>query len=120
MLCAGLYREFAMFALIQRCRCLLPAMIAVFGLFFGFTAAAVTPTTVVSGLRHPWAVAFLPDRGFLVSERGGALRVVQADGRIGPPLQGVPPQGKTVTGVSAASRAIRRASGRQPPSQQSV
>ena len=33
MLCAGLYREFAMFALIQRCRCLLPAMIVVFGLF---------------------------------------------------------------------------------------
>ena len=91
MLCAGLYREFAMFALIQRCRCLLPAVIAVFGLFFGFTAAAVTPTTVVSGLRHPWAVAFLPDGGFLVSERGGTLRVVQLDGRIGPPLQGVPP-----------------------------
>ena len=80
----------AMFALIQRCRCLLPAVIAVFGLFFGFTAAAVTPTKVASGLRHPWAVAFLPDGGFLVSERGGALRVVQPDGRIGPPLQGVP------------------------------
>lgn len=81
----------AMLALFQRCRCLLPALIAVFGLFFGFTAAAVMPTTVASGLRHPWAVAFLPDGGFLVSERGGALRVVQADGRIGPPLQGVPP-----------------------------
>lgn len=80
-----------MLALIQRCRCLLPAVIAVFGLFFAFTAAAVTPTIVANGLRHPWAVAFLPDGGFLVSERGGALRVVQADGRIGPPLQGVPP-----------------------------
>lgn len=67
--------------------------LAVFGLFSALTAAAVlavTPVTLASGLKHPWALAFLPDGGFLVSERTGALRVVQADGRIGAPLAGLP------------------------------
>lgn len=91
MLWVCLCREFAMSAFIRRCLRLLPRGIAVFGLFFAFTAAAVTPTTVASGLRHPWALGFLPEGRFLVTERGGAMRVVQADGRIGPPLAVVPP-----------------------------
>ena len=31
---------------------------------------------IARGLNHPWAIAFLPDRRLLVSERGGRLRVI--------------------------------------------
>jgi glucose/arabinose dehydrogenase len=50
----------------------------------------VTPETVAKGLAFPWAVAFLPEGRFLVTERPGRLRVVQADGRVGEPVQGLP------------------------------
>ena len=47
--------------------------------------------TKVATLDYPWAVAFLPDRRMLVTERGGTMRIVDADGRKSEPLQGVPP-----------------------------
>ena len=46
---------------------------------------------VSSGLEHPWSLAFLPDGRFLVSERPGRLRVIEADGRLNPqPVGGLP------------------------------
>ncbi|MBV7489866.1 PQQ-dependent sugar dehydrogenase [Pseudomonas sp. PDM30] len=48
-------------------------------------------TPIVTGLEHPWALAFLPDsKGMLVTERPGNLRLVTAEGKLSAPLNGVP------------------------------
>ena len=53
-------------------------------------AAPITTTSVVSGLEHPWGLAFLPDGRMLVTERPGRLRIVDRNGRLSAPLSGVP------------------------------
>lgn len=47
-------------------------------------------TVIAAGLDHPWAVEPLPNGDFLVTELPGDMRVVTADGTVGPPISGVP------------------------------
>ncbi len=54
-------------------------------------AGPVRAIPVAQGLENPWAVAFLTEGRFLVTERPGRLRVVEADGRLNPPVAGLPP-----------------------------
>ncbi|MGZ0900457.1 PQQ-dependent sugar dehydrogenase [Pseudomonas putida] len=47
--------------------------------------------TLADGLRNPWALAFLPGgKDMLVTERAGNLRLVNAEGKVGPSISGVP------------------------------
>ena len=54
------------------------------------SAGPLAVDTVAKGLDHPWALAFLPDGRMLVTERVGRMRIVTSDGKLSPPLGGVP------------------------------
>lgn len=54
------------------------------------TEAKLGVEVFARGLVHPWGIAFLPDGRMLVTERPGRLRLVGADGKVSPPLKGVP------------------------------
>ena len=50
----------------------------------------VRVSVVTKGLSHPWAMAFLPEGGMLITERAGDLRIVR-DGVLDPePVPGLP------------------------------
>lgn len=51
--------------------------------------AALVVETLATGLKQPWSVEVLPDGAYLVSEKGGTLRLVR-DGKVSAPLRGVP------------------------------
>ncbi|MDT7837143.1 PQQ-dependent sugar dehydrogenase [Aquabacterium sp. OR-4] len=53
-------------------------------------ASSLKAQPVAHGLVNPWGLAFLPDGRMLVTERPGRMRIVAADGKLGPPLPGLP------------------------------
>lgn len=53
-------------------------------------ASSVRLEPVAQGLQNPWAMAAIGEGRWLVTERAGRMRVVEADGRLGEPLIGVP------------------------------
>jgi glucose/arabinose dehydrogenase len=46
---------------------------------------------VASGLVDPWGLAQMPDGNWLVTEKSGRLRIVDAQGQISEPVSGLPP-----------------------------
>jgi glucose/arabinose dehydrogenase len=46
--------------------------------------------TIATGLTGAWAIAFLPDGNFLVTQNAGTMRVVRPDGVVLGPVAGVP------------------------------
>ncbi|WP_424493862.1 PQQ-dependent sugar dehydrogenase [Salinimicrobium sp. GXAS 041] len=70
-------------------------------LFFAFSGFAQKSTIMTNGptvkvntlaenLNHPWGMAFLPDSRLLVTERTGALRILDENNELSEPLGGTP------------------------------
>jgi len=49
-----------------------------------------TTTIITDQLKSPWSLAFLPDGKMLITEKSGALRIVDAKGVISEPVKNVP------------------------------
>ena len=54
------------------------------------TSQKIRPEVVAKNLEHPWGVGFIDNGRLLVTERPGRMRVVQPNGELGAPLDGLP------------------------------
>jgi aldose sugar dehydrogenase len=57
---------------------------------YSSSAGPLVVETFATGLANPWALAFLPDGRLVVTERAGRMRIAGKDGKLSPPLAGVP------------------------------
>ena len=75
------------------CGSMATVLLFLFGLFtgVGVQASEYRLETWAGGLDQPWSIAFLPDGSALVTELGGRLLTVTADGQVGAPIRNVPP-----------------------------
>jgi aldose sugar dehydrogenase len=53
-------------------------------------SAAFDTQVIADGLAGAWAMAFLPDGNFLITQNAGTMRIVRRDGIVSAPLGGVP------------------------------
>jgi len=54
------------------------------------SATAYEGTLLDSSLTRPWGIASLPDGRFIITEKGGTMKIAKATGEIGTSLGGVP------------------------------
>ena len=57
---------------------------------FNVHAQAVRVEVISKQLDHPWGLAFIDKGRMLVTEKAGAMRLIQPDGSMGAPLAGLP------------------------------
>ncbi|HYD61091.1 MAG TPA: PQQ-dependent sugar dehydrogenase [Noviherbaspirillum sp.] len=70
-----------------------PLLAAALALLCGTSLSAhaqATPEVVAKNLDHPWGITFIGNGRMLVTERSGRMRVVQPNGDLGAPLEGLP------------------------------
>ncbi|WP_353719926.1 PQQ-dependent sugar dehydrogenase [Dyadobacter sp. 676] len=54
------------------------------------TKSAYEGKVITSALERPWGITSLPDGRFLVTEKGGTMRIVSTTGTVGKAISGVP------------------------------
>lgn len=54
------------------------------------TSSAYEGRVLSSGLDKPWGITSLPDGRFLITQKGGAMRIASADGTLSAPITGLP------------------------------
>lgn len=55
------------------------------------TQAPYEVVVITSDLKQPWGIAVMPDGRFLITQKGGTMRIVTAEGKPGNPITGLPP-----------------------------
>jgi glucose/arabinose dehydrogenase len=46
---------------------------------------------ITESLKSPWGITTLPDGRFLITQKGGTMRIASTDGKVSEPITGIPP-----------------------------